>query len=96
MICLEFPLNTLYSDEVPHDLHFQDKPPAIRQQERPQFTLATTTNGLKDGRTPEVHPSLKPTLGPAFFILPYLTQIVLIRGLNYSGAHVFEDCNPNL
>jgi len=96
MIGLELLLDTLDSDEVSHDLHFQDKPSAICKQKLFQSVLSTHANRLVDGRYPEVYPCLKLSMQSALFIWSNLLQVVPIRGLDHSRTHVFEYLNPNL
>ena len=96
MICMEFLLYTRDSDEVSHDLHFQDKPSAICKQKLFQSVPSTHVNRLVDGRYPEVHPCLKLSMQSASFIRSNPSQVVPIRGLDHSRTHVFEYLNPNL
>ena len=96
MIGLELALDTLDSDEVPHDLHFQDKPPAISKQEGLQLRLSTTVQCLIEAPSPEVCPGLKLTAGPVLLLPCNPVQILLVCGLNHPCAHILErsDANP--
>jgi len=96
VIGLELALDTQDSDEVPHDLHFQDKPPAISKQEGLQLLLSTTAKCLIKAPSPEVRPGLKLTTGPVLFFPCNPVQISLKRHLNHPCAHIFEYLDSNL